>query len=118
METFFGLLGIVMLVFGILQIILFFKVWRMTNDIHIIKKHIHPDKNYAIREINKNNPNIEGILFDMLYEDMDKAVMDGRGEYEFVRENYRPLYKKAGIVFPAVFENINSDSDWYNVFVK
>ena len=33
METITIILGLVMLVFGILQIILFFKVWGMTNDV-------------------------------------------------------------------------------------
>lgn len=33
METITIILGIVMLVFGILQIILFFKVWGMTNNV-------------------------------------------------------------------------------------
>ena len=32
METITIILGLVMLVFGILQIILFFKVWGMTNE--------------------------------------------------------------------------------------
>jgi len=33
METFTLILAIVCLVFGILQIILFFKVWNMTNNV-------------------------------------------------------------------------------------
>lgn len=41
--TFFG---IVMIVFGILQIILFFKVWGMTNDVRKLTKHFaSPDPN-------------------------------------------------------------------------
>ena len=31
-------LSIVMLVFGILQIILFFKIWGMTNNVSFIRK--------------------------------------------------------------------------------
>ena len=37
METFTLILAIVCLVFGILQIILFFKVWNMTNNVAGIK---------------------------------------------------------------------------------
>lgn len=37
METIYIILGLIMLVFGILQIILFFKLWKMTNDVHAIK---------------------------------------------------------------------------------
>jgi hypothetical protein len=37
MESFIDFLGIIFIVFGILQIILFFKLWGMTNDIRDIK---------------------------------------------------------------------------------
>ncbi len=37
MENFFSFAGIIMIIFGILQIILFFKLWGMTNDIKAIK---------------------------------------------------------------------------------
>lgn len=37
MEGMFSFVGIIVIVFGILQIILFFKLWGMTNDIRIIK---------------------------------------------------------------------------------
>ena len=39
METIYIILGLIMLVFGILQIILFFKLWKMTNDVHAIKEN-------------------------------------------------------------------------------
>lgn len=38
MEGFYLFIGIVIIVFGILQIILFFKLWGMTNDIREIRK--------------------------------------------------------------------------------
>jgi hypothetical protein len=37
MESLLDFLGIIFIVFGILQIILFFKLWGMTNDIRDIK---------------------------------------------------------------------------------
>ena len=39
MET---LLSIIFIVFGVLQIILFFKIWGMTNDIREMKKNQQP----------------------------------------------------------------------------
>lgn len=45
METIYIILGLIMLVFGILQIILFFKLWKMTNDVHAIKENKPVDKN-------------------------------------------------------------------------
>jgi membrane protease subunit (stomatin/prohibitin family) len=44
METITIILGLVMLVFGILQIILFFKVWGMTNDVSAIREILQPHK--------------------------------------------------------------------------
>ena len=31
--------GVIILIFAILQIVLFFKLWRMTNDVHLIKEN-------------------------------------------------------------------------------
>lgn len=38
------ILYLVVLVFGILQIILFFKVWNMTNDVSAIREMLKPRK--------------------------------------------------------------------------
>lgn len=40
MEGMFSFVGIIIIVFGILQIILFFKVWGMTNDVKQIKESL------------------------------------------------------------------------------
>lgn len=37
MEGMFTFVGIIIIVFGILQIILFFKVWGMTNNVNEMK---------------------------------------------------------------------------------
>ena len=51
MEGFTLILGIVGIVWGILNIILFFKIWGMTNDIHDIREllyKIHPQSKGTI----------------------------------------------------------------------
>ena len=40
MEGFLVIIYIVMLVWGILNIILFFKIWGMTNDVNTIKEYL------------------------------------------------------------------------------
>lgn len=40
METILLITAIVMIAFGVLQIILFFKVWGMTNDVNKIKRNV------------------------------------------------------------------------------
>lgn len=39
MDDLFSFFSIIMIVFGVLQIILFFKIWGMTNDIRALKNH-------------------------------------------------------------------------------
>lgn len=36
---------LIIIVFGILQIILFFKLWGMTNDVKTLKNHFCPEQN-------------------------------------------------------------------------
>lgn len=52
METTLNIVSIIIIVFGILQIILFFKIWGMTNDIREIKnKYINIDYTGIIQDI-------------------------------------------------------------------
>ena len=47
--------SIVIIVFGILQIILFFKLWGMTNDVKKIRKTISPNKSEDSININETS---------------------------------------------------------------
>lgn len=47
MEGILNFVSIIIIIFGILQIILFFKLWGMTNNISEIKELI---KNYGVKE--------------------------------------------------------------------
>lgn len=51
-------LAFLFIVFGLLQIILFFKIWGMTNDIAEIKKEF-------IKYLNKDEETVETSTFDM-----------------------------------------------------
>lgn len=51
-----NIIYIVMLVFGILQIILFFKLWGMTNDVRSMKEQLQKNNKeleYYIRSIDE-----------------------------------------------------------------
>lgn len=52
METFSTIIALVIIVFGILQIILFFKIWGMTNDVAQIRTTLErlASKNNSPRE--------------------------------------------------------------------
>ena len=61
------LLSIIMLIFGILQIILFFKIWRMTNDVHSMKeKSIENNTEIGcyIKSINEHLRKIENAIIN------------------------------------------------------
>lgn len=47
--------SIVIIVFGILQIILLFKLWGMTNDVKKIRKAISPNKSEDSININETS---------------------------------------------------------------
>lgn len=55
MEGMFTFVGIIVIVFGILQIILFFKLWEMTNDVKKIRKAISPNKSEDSININETS---------------------------------------------------------------
>jgi len=118
METITIILGLVMLVFGILQIILFFKLWGMTNDVkRLTVRFDSPDINYIIKEIHKKNPNIADLLFESSYRAMNKEYGWTNEGYDSIKNKYKKLYAKAGIEFPSVFENINTKEDWESTFM-
>jgi len=60
MET---IIGIIFAIFGILQIILFFKIWGMTNDIKEIKeKYLYGDRVQPIQAISEETNNYSNGL--------------------------------------------------------
>lgn len=57
-----NIIYIVILVFGILQIILFFKLWGMTNDVRAMKNKLEESSKeieYYTREMNEHLRKIE-----------------------------------------------------------
>lgn len=110
MATFSILLSIIMLIFGILQIILFFKVWGMTNDVRKLKEELLTPTNQKsiARAILKNDPNLENILFDAVFQYLwGECYAEGTSFGNM--EQFKKIYKKLNIPFPAVFEKIKEN---------
>lgn len=59
MEVFTNFIGLVVLAFGILQIILFFKLWRMTDDVRTITRLLSGSKKFKQQENVKQNCEVE-----------------------------------------------------------
>ncbi|WP_036932079.1 hypothetical protein [Prevotella sp. HUN102] len=62
-----NLFAILLIIFGILQIILFFKLWIMTNDVRKLTEHICFE-----------TPNISDVKKDVV----DNEIKDKRKEYD------------------------------------
>lgn len=124
METTSLLLVVIMMIFGILQIILFFKVWGMTNNVKKIKdKIISPSISTSIirREIKKKNPKIDNMLFDAMWDDLE-FVWENRYKYDTNYpkhvEYWKELYEQAGVVFPEEVEKIKCNTDYEQYSLK
>lgn len=129
MENFINILGIVMLAFGILQIILFFKLWGMTNDVRWLKQHLGKEvdqQREIMKAIYRGDPNIEHLLFDYAYTRFHFAyeryfeLYGGNADYKdreapmFARAltEASVIYNKVGIAVPEVFCAIKSCKDF------
>ncbi|MDE6445238.1 MAG: hypothetical protein K2L06_00020 [Alistipes sp.] len=115
-----GFFSAVMLVISILPIILFFKVWRMTNDVRKIERHLLAPApgNDLLKEIHKKNPQVESMLFDAVHAEMRRVYLTRSGDYGRIVAKYRPLYAKAGLEMPDVFESIRTGEEWHDAFER
>lgn len=139
METLIIFLGIVMLVFAILQIVLFFKVWGMTNDVRSLKKKFMLSSaslsaSDILKESYKGNPKLPNILFDAIYNDMDAAYERTASVYnpktkswendevvmtkriKEIKDHYKAVYARVNIPFPEVFDSIKNAGDFEKAF--
>ena len=94
-------LYIILFVFGILQIILFFKVWGMTNNIKKIRKHLVGDNDelvdYNYRRLAFTG-NTKGIKEQMIYSFMNA-----------VRKAYNNLPIDESVVENGHYKSLNTD---------
>lgn len=114
-------LTIVLLIFGVLQIILFFKIWGMTNDVNRITKKLQCEKDktwnvrrallYGDQELAKRE------LMDCIISDFEKF---GDGGYGFncvedIISKYEPAFKQLGMEIPDNLKAIKSYADIKNI---
>lgn len=130
MEGLIQFTGIVMIAFGILQIILFFKIWGMTNDMRELKNEFIsiPSKwalNKAILKGDKHK--VDEILFNAMFIRIKKAYddtipdIDGTKKEIFaeqistIKNEYKERYLKYGITFPDAVDKIEKPEDIENL---
>lgn len=114
-------LSIVLIVFGVLQIILFFKMWGMTNDMNKITKKLQceKDKTWNVRRalLYGDHELAKTELMDCIISDFEKF---GDGGYGFncvedIISKYEPAFKQLGIEIPENLKAIKSYADIKNI---
>lgn len=109
----------------ILNICLFFKLWRMCNDVRDLKRHfigINPSDIEISHEISSIDE--FRLRSDMIAElsyikmqvngDLSSAEIrfcDPDHETISIIERYKSIYRSAGIAFPSDFDNVKSYED-------
>lgn len=128
MEGMFIFVGIIIIVFGILQIILFFKMWGMTNDVKKMKDEFVGSNSKELREmqltkaiLKEDKNKITDILFDELFNQLKSYYNDSLsysgGEDYFIskisnlKKKYKEKYFKYGIEFPESINRIEKKED-------
>ena len=117
----------VIVIFGILQIILFFKLWGMTNDVRRISEKIGARTTGTYYQLEKyiwqlllegkKDKAIEFLNKDLI-ETLIKCISQGYSAYAIkdIKDDYRKYYKKLGVPFPEQIEKINTLKDLEQLF--
>lgn len=125
----FTLIYVVVIIFGILQIILFFKLWGMTNNIRDIREKIgaRPNETYSQLEKsiwqllleNKKEKAIEFLNCNLSAELIKSTHWGGETTdniIQSIKNRYRKYYEKLGVPFPEQVEKINTLKDLEQLF--
>lgn len=131
MEELTRFTGWIIIAFGVLQVILFFKVWIMTNDIREMKNEfIVGDSNQwtlnkAILKGDKSK--ISDILFNAMFRKIRKHYDDSVSDLDEetkkifadqilnIKKEYKDKYLKYGINFPESIDKIEKREDIENL---
>lgn len=123
MEGLMTFTGLVMIAFGILQIILFFKMWGMTNDVRKVSDKFTGDSPKDLKKaiLKEDKGRIAEILFDAMFNEMqccyDDSFAHVDGEKDFIeqisnlKKEYKGRYLKYGINFPESVDKIEKRED-------
>ena len=113
-------LSIIIILFGILQVILFFKIWVMTNDVRFIKKSITNSEYDFIHymllgEKEKAFNLIKLQLFKLLISFIEKNRWN---KTEFIDDEYVEKAELTGYKLPSYLQNANSFWNYYDELDK
>lgn len=127
MEEMLGLILFGMIAFSIFQVILFFKIWGMTNDIKEVKNKItNSDNEKIVWEIRRfilkeDKDKAENLLFDLFLRQLEYAVKIYQGEsltnrISVLKRIFAHYYLQIKSTFPVSLQNINTKEDIEKIF--
>lgn len=114
------LLELIAFVFGVLQIILFFKVWKMCNDVRMLMNHFVPIKErmdiYDIkqqlrRDLNELNEGSLGMSTEQFIAAYGKTPEQALSE---IKEKHAKAFAEIEVSFPSDVQSINTLEDLRN----
>ncbi len=97
-ENLFTFIGIILLIWGILEIILFFKIWRMTNDVNKLKNNL---TNSALTQYEKKSK-LRTLLIMGNKEEAKRLII-----YDFIlkiESEYQEIRKTLSIKVDETYE--------------
>lgn len=125
-DTVYYIIIAIALIFGILEIVLFFKIWGMTEDVKKLKNKMeHPctfDVAWEIRKsiLKGDTKKAEELLFDEFIYDLKQTCVAPNGgsdeEIAELKSNYTQYYRQAGLKFPESIQNLKSKGDFFKIF--
>lgn len=121
MENLLTFTGIIMMVFGVLQIILFFKMWMMTNDVRKIKEKLKCS-NSTLWEVRRallkgDNELAKELLMNCLLDDLERYGNGGVGfnSIDEIWKKYDASFKQLEMEIPERLKQLKSFSDIRNI---
>lgn len=106
---------IIVIVFGVLQIILFFKIWGMTNDVRKIKNKTVNSFNEAHKQIILGNKDRAFEIYQRLYVEELIKISELKLDFE---ENYPKLVEKYKYELSKLGEGYSIDFSEYDAINK
>lgn len=107
MESMLTFISVLFIIFGVLQIVLFFKVWSMTNDVNRMKKHLlkeHADDDILKAIVSDNKELAKKLMIDSfvyeLIEFSKNHYYKGYDTIDNLKEAHRLRFQKIGENLP------------------
>jgi hypothetical protein len=124
MEGFVGLVYLIVLVWGVLNIFLFFKIWSMTNDVKNIKKEFCEENlvlDTQLASYVKKNLILgkKEIVKEALLRNFIRKVVlytNGNDSIRPYVDNLKKQFDKIGEEVPDYIERLQTYNDYDNLF--